>query len=128
MTVATGLLAVAAFVAALYALRVIEVARGAMGVMTGAMGAMRDPGLDDDAREAAVQAASLKLFGRFGQILWRLAATLGLSYLPILLADVTGLAEGTAVMDWLLRLDVILLLSALMIAAWFLATRPWPRR
>ena len=128
MIIATSLVTVAAFIAALSALRVIEVARGAMGVMSGAMGAMRDPGLDDEAREAAVQAASLRLFGRFGQIFWRFAATLALSYLPILLADLTGIAEAAAVMDWLLRLDVILILSALMIAAWFLAARLWPSR
>ncbi len=115
----------AAFVLALSALRLIPTAKYAVEIASGAVTAMRDPDLDEDTRETAVQRASLRLFGCFGQILWRFLAILLISAIPILAANALGIADAEAVTDWLLRWDVIIILSISLIAIWGLKGRVW---
>ncbi|NOE20669.1 hypothetical protein GS634_21275 [Ruegeria atlantica] len=125
MIVAVGLTAVVAFVLALVALRLIPTAISAINIASAAVAAMRDPSLNEEARETAVQRASLRLFGCFGQILWRFLTILAISAAPILTANALGLAETEAVTAWLLRWDVIIILSVSLIALWYLKGRVW---
>ena len=89
---------------------------------------MRDPGLDEEAREKAVQAAALKLFGAFGSILIRSALALIAAAVPILAADAAGIAAEPAVTGFLSRWEVILALTVIITLGWVLARRAWPSR
>jgi hypothetical protein len=125
---ATGLVSVAVFMAAFFLVGILPAAQGAIATARGALAAMRNPGLDDLAREKAVQKASLGLFAGFGSILLRSLAALALAYLPILAADALGLAPEAEVADFLSRLDVIAALSVVITLLWVLAGRLWPSR
>jgi hypothetical protein len=61
MIVLVALLSVAAFLVAFSLSGIVRVALSAVEIGRDAVGMMRDEALDDDAREAAVQAASLRL-------------------------------------------------------------------
>jgi hypothetical protein len=126
--VATGLLSVAAFMAAFLAVRIVPAAAAAIATAHGAVAAMRDPSLDDLARERAAQRASLRLFGAFGGILLRSALALAAAFLPVLAADASGIAPEAAVTGFLMRWDVIVVLTVLVTAGWLLAWRAWPSR
>ena len=65
MIVLVALLSVAAFLVAFSLSGIVRVALSAVEIARDAVGMMRDDALDDDAREAAVQAASLGLLGVF---------------------------------------------------------------
>ena len=125
MIAASGIASIVLFLIALWLLRLVPVASGAIATAQGAMAAMRDPALDDAAREKAVQAASLRLMGSFASIVVRGALSLGVSLLPIWLADVTGLASGAAVIDFLSRWDVIIIASVVIVAGYVVRIKLW---
>lgn len=116
------------FVAGLWLFGVIRVSAGVLTVARQAVAAMRDPSLDDAAREKHVQRASLRLMGAFVSILARSLLCLLVSALPIWLASVAGLANVDEVLQFLARWDVIVLTSAAMIAGYLLWVRLWPSR
>jgi hypothetical protein len=89
-----------------------------------AVSTMLDAALDDDAKELAVRRAGLRLLMRAWQIAWRMAAALAAAALPILAADALGLVPRMTGLDTLMRLDVIVAVSALaMLVGW-----AWRRR
>ena len=120
MTLSVTLISVVIFVLAFAVLRIVPVARGAIATATGAVQVMRNPTLDDDARERAVQKASISLFGAFASILLRFVATLVFAAMPIWVADVLGIVSAEAVIAYLSRIDVIVVLSVVMVAIWVL--------
>ncbi len=126
MTILVALVSVAAFLGAFVALRLVPVALAATHTAQSAMAAMRDPALDDLAREKAMQQASVSLFKAFGSILIRFVLTLIAAAIPVYGADLLGLVSADAVIGWLSRWDVIIGLSVIMIAAWVLKARLWP--
>jgi hypothetical protein len=94
----------------------------------GAVAAMRDESLDDEAREKVVQRASIQLMGAFASILVRGALTFLASILPIWLGSLAGLAEIEEVMDYLSRCDVILIASVVITAGFVIWMRLWRSR
>ena len=126
MIVAIAIATLAIFAVALWVSGVMRVSTGVLSTTRNAAAIMRDPALDDMAREKAIQRASLKLFADFGSILLRGAISLAVSFAPIWLADVTGVASSRAVIDFLSRVDVIVVASILMVAGYVLRVRMWP--
>ena len=116
-------LAVAAFLLGFHLAGVLPAASRAIATARSATGAMRNPALDDLAREKAAQKAGLSLLGSFASIALRSAAALAVSFVPILLADAMGLVDAGATTAFLLRWDVILGASAVMIAVWLVVRR-----
>ena len=125
-------LAVAAFLLGFHLAGVLPAASRAIATARSATGAMRNPALDDLARELmdrtgipgmAAQKAGLSLLGSFASIALRSAAALAVSFVPILLADAMGLVDAGATTAFLLRWDVILGASAVMIAVWLVVRR-----
>jgi len=125
MIPAVGIASILLFLVALWLLRLVPTAAGALATAQGAVAAMRDPALDDMAREKAVQAASLRLMGAFASIVARGALSLGASLLPIWLADLTGLAAVGAVIDFLSRWDVIVIATVVILAGYVIRVRLW---
>lgn len=115
-TAAVGLTSIAVFAAALWALGILRAATAVLAVAQGAVVTMRDAALSEEAREKEVQRAALFLLGAFFSILGRSLLALLLSFLPIWLAEVTGLASGAAVVQYLSRWDIILVAAIVMLA------------
>jgi hypothetical protein len=124
--VAIAIVTLAILAVAFWVSGVMRVSAGVLSTTQNAAAIMRDPALDDMAREKAMQRASLKLIADFGSILFRGAISLAVSFAPIWLADVTGLASSRAVMDFLSRIDVIVVASIVMVAGYVLRVRMWP--
>jgi len=124
--VAIAITTLAILAVALWVSGVMRVSVGVLAMTQNAAAVMRDPALDDMAREKAMQRASLKLLADFGSILLRGGISLAVSFAPIWLADVTGMASSRAVMDFLSRVDVIVVASIVMIAGYVFRVRMWP--
>lgn len=90
-------LAAACFALAFHWLGMAPVARRAIAIGLEAGRVMRDDGLDDDAKERAVQAASLTLLRLFASLAARSLGAVGLSLLPVLAAQAAGLTTVSAV-------------------------------
>jgi len=124
--VAIGIVSIVVFVVAFAFFGIVPIARLAVSTSLTALGAMRDPALDDAVRERVVRRASITMLRNFASILVRGAGILAVSCLPILLADRAGLAPAGAVVEFLSRWDVIVAISAVMGAAWLIKDRAWP--
>ncbi|WP_193369824.1 hypothetical protein [Pelagibius marinus] len=125
MTPAVALASICAFIGAFWLLGIVRRAAAALAVTRGALAAMRDAALDEDAREKEVQRASLKLLGIFFSILARSLLALFASFLPIWVADTLGLASSETVLLFLARWDVILVVSLVLLAGYVLWNRLW---
>lgn len=127
MTLLIAALCVAGFVAAFVATHVVARARDIIAVSRASGAALRDDSLDDDAKEAQMQAAAKALGGGFVGLLWRLALVLLAAWLPMGLADLFGIRDQDEVLAFLLRIDVIVISSGVVIALVWLGRRLWPR-
>lgn len=125
MIAATAISSIGVFLVALTLLKVVRSAGGAVATARGAVAAMRDEGIDDDARERAVRQASLGLLVAFASISVRGAAAAAASLLPIWLADMAGIAAAGHVIDFLSRWDVILAATAAGIGLYVVWARMW---
>ncbi|MEM7268685.1 MAG: hypothetical protein AAF401_05470 [Pseudomonadota bacterium] len=120
MTVALiGCASILVFVLLFRFVGLLVVAQRAVATARSAVDVMKDRSLDDDAKEKAVQKASLGLFRDFGGILVRSAVILAGAAAPAYLAEFAGLTTAQTVFDWLLRWDVILIASLVSVAILF---------
>lgn len=122
MTLLVTTLSVLAFLAAFTLLGIVPKAREAIATSRQTATIMGDASLDDDAKEAAVQKASMALMKGFFGLLLRIVGILLAAYVPIFLADLTGLLPEEEALAFMLRLDVIAISSILVIAViWLIA-------
>ncbi|WP_170399634.1 sulfotransferase [Ruegeria arenilitoris] len=115
--IAVSLLAVAGFIIALWWTNIAGIAHKIVGASMAGVAALFDNQLSDDAKEAAARRAGVQLILGGLNLTWRIALALAAAGLPILLADLAGLAPGSAVLDVMLRLDYIVIVSVLAFAA-----------
>ncbi|MEZ5289010.1 MAG: hypothetical protein R2712_30260 [Vicinamibacterales bacterium] len=101
MIVATAIISTLAFAFSLRLSGVVAAAASATDTARSALAAVRNPSLDDDARERAARAASGALFKATGSILVRGLVSAGLLFLPVWLADIGGVARSTDVVAFL---------------------------
>lgn len=118
--------AVAVFAVALSRLGVVKAASGAVAISRDTMGVMRDPHLDDRARENAVQRASLRLMGACFSILYRSILAVLLSLAPVWVFSALGLLTFAQVLEFLSRWDVIVIVTVVMLAGYGISKRLWP--
>lgn len=126
MTALVAALGVAAFAVAFALLRIPAWAGESLAVAGRAHAALRDPALDDTAREREAQAAARRLFYVGGVIVVRTGVALAAAAVPLLVADGLGLVPATTVAAFLMRLDVILLAGVALVAVWLLQRRLLP--
>ncbi len=122
MIVSTAILSLAIFMVGFWVFGVARMGTDALHTARSAVAILRDESVGDDTREKAVRRASVQLFSAFISILVRSALTLLASFMPIWLADVSGLVRTQEVFEYLLRWDVIFIATMVLIVA-YLALR-----
>ncbi|MGJ5620593.1 hypothetical protein [Sulfitobacter sp. MF3-043] len=88
---------------------------------------MRDPTLDELARERAVQAAAVSLLVLAGSLILRSLLALAAAFIPVLMADLTGFAPLAATLAFMERWEVILIATAIITLGYVAGTRLWSR-
>jgi hypothetical protein len=117
VTAAAGILSILVFAATLWRSGIVAVAAAASQTAGSALAALRDPLLDDVARERRMRAASLALFGAAASIALRSALVLVLAAAPVVLAHAAGLARYDEVVDYLLSWPVLIGATVVLAAA-----------
>jgi hypothetical protein len=100
---------------------VVPAAARAIGTARAASTVMRSSVLPDDDKEIAVRKAGLSLLGSALSISLRSLVALLAAMVPILLADLAGLADSDTILAFLARWDVILVSSVAVIVIWLFA-------
>lgn len=122
MTAAAVALSAALFAAALRLSRIERVSADALAIARAALAVMRDPALDEEAKERLVQRRAVELVGKAALLTATGAAILALPFLLLLLfhaADLAPLGDTLALAaSW----PMIALAAALGAAAWLV---PW---
>jgi hypothetical protein len=118
-----SLVSVVLFLLAFSLLRIVPVATGATKTALEAVSAMRDPSLDDEAREKTIQNFSISLFGSFFSILIRSIAALLTAAVPIYAADKLEFVVAADVTDFLSRWDIIIILTLVICTGWYIKSR-----
>ena len=88
---------------------------------------MRDPHLDEMARERTIQAAAIRLIVASGSLILRNLLALGAAFIPILAADWLGIVPQGAVLAFMGRWDVILIATVVVTLGFVVGVRVWPR-
>jgi len=128
MTVVIAFVSVGAFILALWAFRIVPLGARAISISKDAASVMRDDRYNDLEREKAVQQYSIRLFKVFFSIIFRSVLVFAVSILPIWLAGLLGWINVEEVTAFLLRADVILITSILLILVYFAGKALWPSK
>lgn len=120
MILAITVFAILIFLVAFRATGLIAAAKTAVTTANGAMATIQDKTLDDLQKEKAVQAASIGLAKSFISIAIRSIILLALTFLPIWLASLIGLASIDDTLTFMARWDVIVGASVIVIAGIYL--------
>ena len=99
MNTAAALFLVAGFLVVARVLRMVPHAREVMARSRAATRDLRDPDLDELAREKAIQGHAIRLAVLFALLVLASAAALALPLGVVYLFELTGLVETTAVVD-----------------------------
>ncbi len=115
-------LSAALFAAALRLSRIERVSADALTIARDALAVMRDPALDEEAKERLVQRRAVALVGKAALLTAMSAAILALPFLPLLLFHATGLAPLGDTLALAASWRTVALAAALGVAAWVV---PW---
>lgn len=118
-----GLATIAVFSVAFYYSGLVTRARAVISLTSQTMASMAEKSLDDEEKERLVQSAALRLFGHFGMITLIAIIILAISGLVMWVGDFLGLAPFAAVSDFLLSWEVIIGMTLLIIAVFWLVKR-----
>ena len=120
MVVIIYCLAVLLFCAAFYFTHVVATCKDIIVVAKASVETLSDKSLDDDAKEKATQAAAIKMIKNAFVLLIKIVITLGLTVLPLWLADTAGLASLDETSEFSLRIDVLVITTIVVTAIVFL--------
>jgi hypothetical protein len=104
---------------------IVPAATRAMATAQAATAVMRNPALTDEHKEVAVRKAGLSLLASSLSILLRGLVAVLVAVVPIVLADLLGLADAEASLTFLTRWEVILATSAGLTAVWLIVVAVW---
>jgi len=116
-------LTIATFVVALWLFGIVPAAAKALEVSRAAAKAIRDSTLSEEEKERTLQKSSLVLLRSFLSITARGAAALGVSLVPMLAFDLTGLAGFWVVADFAATWEVIIVASVLITLVYLVGKR-----
>ncbi len=125
MIVAAAVASILAFVIVFWKAGVVGAAQKAIATASHAGKVMSSKELDDDAKEKEVQKSAIGLLGSVGSITVRSLIPLIAAGIPIYGAEAAGLVSADAVIDFLSRWDVIIIVSVVMIAGYLVGRRFW---
>lgn len=106
---------------------IVAVAKTAITTTRDALHNMRNAELDEEAREHAVQAAAIRLLGLSGSLILRSLLALAAAFVPILTADLTGIAPQATTLAFMERWDIVLIATVIVTLGYVAGTRLWPR-
>lgn len=118
MIYAVGLLSVFSFLVALERFGAARVAARVLETSRAGASSIRDHSLTDSEKEHALREASVALIGDLASIGARSLGAVGVSMLPMLGADLVGLAEFSGVTSWLATWEAIVLITVL-VGGWY---------
>jgi hypothetical protein len=119
-------LAVLGFIVACHVLKIVTVARGVLTTAHHGMSAMRDPAIDDDAKERAARQAAVDLFSGFFSITFRSIIALLASATVVYGADLMGLVPASAAIDRLGSWEFIVATTVVLTAGYLIVIRASP--
>ena len=128
MIIAVAVASILAFVLVFWKAGVVPAAQKAIATASHAGKVMSSKELDDEVKEKEVQKAAIGLLGSVGSITIRSVLSLVGAAVPIYGAKAAGLVSADAVIDFLSRWDVIIIVSVVMIAGYLLGRRLWRAR
>lgn len=128
MIIAVAVASILAFVLVFWKAGVVPAAQKAIATASHAGKVMSSKELDDEVKEKEVQKAAIGLLGSVGSITIRSVLSLVGAAVPIYGAEAAGLVSAEAVIDFLSRWDVIIIVSVVMIAGYLLGRRLWRAR
>ena len=128
MIIAVAVASILAFVRVFWKAGVVPAAQKAIATASHAGKVMSSKELDDEVKEKEVQKAAIGLLGSVGSITIRSVLSLVSAAVPIYGAEAAGLVSADAVIDFLSRWDVIIIVSVVMIAGYLLGRRLWRAR
>jgi hypothetical protein len=117
-----------AFVIVFWKAGVVGAAQKAITTASHAGKVMSSKELDDEVKEKEIQKSAIGLLGSFVSIAGRSALSLVAAAVPIYGAEAAGLVSADAVIDFLSRWDVIIIISVVMIAGYLVGRRVWPAK
>jgi hypothetical protein len=126
VSVVTVIIAIGVFATAFWLSGVITIAGEAVITAQRTVAAMRDPTLDDRAREDVSRRASLRLGSLFAAMVFRTAIVMTVSFVPIWLAGALGLAGTDGVVTILAQWQTGVAASVAAAGAYVLWMRLWP--
>ena len=106
---------------------VVSSAKNAIATTRGAVRAMRDPDLDELARERTVRTAAIRLVVISGSLIVRSLVALIAAFVPILAADWAEVAPQAAMLAFMERWDVILIATVVVTLGYVVGVRVWSR-
>jgi len=127
MTIFIAASSIGVFLIAFWLAGVVSSAKSAIATTRGAMRAMRDPDLDELARERTVQTAAIRLVVASGSLILRNLVALIAAFVPILAADWAGTAPQAAMLAFMGRWDVILIATVVVALGFMVGARVWSR-
>ena len=122
MTATAVVLSAALFAAALRLSRIERAAADALAIAREALAVMRDPALDEAAKERLVQRRALTLVGKAALLTATGVAVVALPFLLLLLFHAAGLAPLEDTLALAASWPMLALAAALGVAAWLV---PW---
>jgi hypothetical protein len=123
LTLVVACLAVFAFIAACFALKIVSVARRVMAAAHRGMTAMRDPTLNDGAKEQVARQAAVVLFGGFLSLTLRSLFAVSASAAVVYAADLMDLVPASAAIARLASWDFILATTVAVTAGYIIVVR-----
>jgi len=123
MIAVTAVSSIGVFILFFWLFGVAKVGTGILTTTRDAINILRDKDLDDLDREKKLQRASLQLGGTFVSISVRSALALATSFLPIWLVSLSGQVTIEDVLVYLLRWDVIVIVTLVVIVIYVISTR-----
>ena len=128
MITITYCLAVILFCTAFYFTHIIATCTQIIAVAQTSVVTIIDKNIDDATKEKATQAAAINLLKSSFFLLIKLAVTFGVTVLPLLLADIAGLASFSETSDFSLRFDVLFITTIVVTAIVFLGQKILSKR
>jgi hypothetical protein len=120
------IIALVVFAGAFWLSGVTGVARETLMTAKRAAMAMRDPGLDDSARESTARRAALRLGALFTSMMIRTAIVVASALTPIWLAGASGVADADSVAAALAGWQTGVVATLAAVGAYLFWTRVWP--
>ncbi len=128
MILAVALASISLFLIVFAVAKVVPAATMAITTATDAAKILADKNLDDASKESASQKAAIGLLGSVFSIGIRSAVSILAGGIPIYIADVAGLVPAKQTIDFLMRVDVIIISSVIAVVLYLIGRRLWPTK